>query len=272
MSEYITHPTDENLRIQVEQDPYPEKPYHDGGFPIWRIERSGRNGYGVPVAVQETDITGYVTPSELDEALGRMYASDWSSPQIERYLRIFWGATFAQWWHSGSYWYVTADPAHWREHVDVTDADTQREGYTEHAFTEWQAWVEGDVWFAVEQRRVFERTNTRTWDPAMAQNPADPSSSDEIDDVTTDGYVWQDTDNACGGFYGDVDAEMAKVMGWQFGWPEAACKHCGEGIVNDVTYGWVDADVPFTEREQRTHCVTGVMMHTRGPRHEPKEK
>lgn len=55
-------------------------------------------------------------------------------------------------------------------------------------------------------------------------------------------------------------------------WPEAACKGCGEGIVNDVNHGWVCDGVPHDQRERYTHCVTGVMMHTRGPRHEPQEK
>lgn len=214
MAEYIAHPTNENLRIHVDLDAGPPKPYHDGGFPLWRIERLG---YAGAAAVQEADITSYLAPHELDHAIGRMFDAAWSYSQIERYLRIFWGATFAQWWHSGSYQYVMADPAHWREHVEVTDEITRREDYTKHAWTEWRAWVEGDVWFATEQVRLWQRTTVRTWDPTRAEDPEDPESSDEVDEHTTDGYVWDDRDSV-GGFYGDVDQDMAQNVAWQFGW------------------------------------------------------
>jgi hypothetical protein len=275
MAEYIAHPINENLRLKVEIDEYPSKPYHDGGFPIWRMEPSRTySGYD---AVQETDITSYVTPARLDDALSEVSREhDLTDKFVARYLRIFWGVTFMEMWHSGSYWYLTCDPADWREKVGVTDEATKREEYTKHAFTEWQAWYEGEAYMVTEQRRLWQRTTTRTWDPAMAENPGDPSSSDEIGEDTDEFYVWQETDNgSVGGFYGTPDDDMQRTMGWQFGWPEAVCKHCGEGINNDVTHGWVDADVEYDaqgERKYRTHCVTGVMMHTRGPLHEPKEK
>lgn len=272
MSEYIAHPVNENLRLKVEIDPGPSKPYHDGGFPIWRMEPS-RNYSGYDFK-QETDITSYVTPARLDDALSDATREhDMDSPFLLRYLRIFWGVTFMESWHSGSYWYFTCDPADWREKVGVDDAATQREDYAKHAFTEWQAWCEGEVYMVTEQRRFFQRTTTRTWDPENAEDPEFPDTSDEISEDTDDGYVWADTEfGTVGGFYGDVDDDMRRDMGWQFGWPEAVCKHCGEGINRDHKHGWVDADVPFDQREQYTHCTTGVMMHTRGPKHEPKEK
>lgn len=267
MPGYIEHPTNENLRLKVEIDEYPSKPYNDGGFPIWRIEPS-RGAYA---AVQETDITSYVTPARLDERLSDLNTEhDLDGPFVLRYLRIFWGVTFVEMWHSGSYWYLTCDPADWREKVGITDADMQREEYTKHAFTEWQAWCEGEVYMATEQHRIFVRSFHQTW---VLNAGHHPDTHESTDDDTTEEYQWVETENGVvGGFYGDVDEDMQKVMGWQFGWPEAACKHCGEGIVNDVNHGWVDADVPFEQRERHTHCVTGVMMHTRGPKHEPKER
>lgn len=259
MPGYIEHPINHNLRLKIEIDEYPSKPYNDGGFPIWRIEPS-RGAYA---AVQETDITSYVTPARLDDALSQLNDEhDLDGPFVLRYLRIFWGVTFVEMWHSGSYWYLTCDPADWREKVGVDDAVTQREDYTKGAFTEWKAWCEGEVYMATEQQRVQREVRTHTIYP-----------DGDTDDDFRSYEEWEDTENGgVGGFYGDVDDDMQKVMGWQFGWPEAACKHCGEGITKDVTHGWVDADVPFDQRERYTHCVTGVMMHTRGPKHEPKEK
>lgn len=217
MPGYIAHPTNENLRLKVERDPHPAKPYNDGGFPIWRIDSSGFGGY----AVQETDITSYVAPHDMEDGI----TQNMQERDLEfgaRYLRIFWGATFTRTWHSGSHWYLTGDPAPWREHVGVTDEDTKREGYADDPFHEWEAWVEGEVYMATEQRRLWQRTTTRTWDPTRAENPEDPESSDEIGEDTTEGYVWEDmefdTVGTVGGFYGDVDEDMAATMAWQFGW------------------------------------------------------
>jgi hypothetical protein len=264
----ITHPTDENLRIHVSRDEYPSKPYNDGGFPIWRIE-SGRYG-SYPTAEQETDLTSYVTPGELDHAIGRLLGEHGSGDEgkeiLARYLRIFWGVTFMEMWHSGSYWYFTCDPAHWREHVGVTDEVTQREDYAANPFDEFQAWVEGNVWIATAQRRIFVRSHHLTWDLAAGYVP---DETDPSDDDTTDGYRWV-PDDSVGGFYGDVDEVVRTAMLWQFGWPSHVCQHCGEGIVNDVNHGWVVDGPPFEDRGRFTHCAKGVMMHVRGPKHEPK--
>lgn len=275
MSEYVAHPVNENLRLKIEQDPYPSQPYNDGGFPIWRME-AHRNYTGY-AAHQEEDITSYRTPAMLDDRIGDLTREhDLDSPFALRYLQIFWGVTFTEMWHSGSYWYFTCDPADWREKVGITDETTKLPEYTADPFEEWEAWCEGNVWMVTEQRRFFQRTSTRTWDPEKAEMPEYPDTSDEIDEVTDDGYVWQDTDfGTVGGFYGDLDDDMRRDMGWQFGWPEAVCKHCGEGINRHHEHGWIDHEVEYDgqgQRLYRTHCVKGVMMHVRGPKHEPKEK
>jgi hypothetical protein len=205
MTTTIAHPTNENLRIAVTHDQYAAKPYNDGGFPLWRIEPS-RGGYD---AVQEMDITSYVSPGLLDERLSDLNVEhDLDSPFALRYLRIFWGVTFVQMWHSGSYWYLICDPADWREKVGVTDEATKREDYTKHAFTEWQAWCEGEVSMITEEQRVQREVKTHTIYP----------DGETADDLRT--YEeWEETDNgSVGGFYGDVDQSMAGVMAWQFGW------------------------------------------------------
>lgn len=220
MSEHFAHPTNENLRIEVSHDPYPSKPYHDGGFPIWRMEPS-RNYRGYD-AVQETDLTSYVTPSLLDDRLGDVNREhDLDSEFVARYLRIFWGVTFVQMWHSGNYWYLTCDPADWREKVGVTDDVTAREDYAQAPFAEFQAWVEGDVWFAEEQQRVQREVKTHTIYP-------DGTTEDDVDAFEE----WEPTENgSVGGFYGDVDDAMRKTMGWQFGWeiPEGHTFEIKEG-------------------------------------------
>jgi hypothetical protein len=266
MSEHIAHPINENLRIKVTRDEYAGKPYDDGGFPIVRLAHDNR-GWHVD---QDTDLTSYVLPDRLvDGIAGLLETHGTDLVIVERYLRIFWGATFLSRYNSGSYDYLAIDPAHWREHVGVDEEIVAREDYRKHAWTEFEAWVEGNVWIATEQRYIFVRSFHQTWDLAAGH---DPDTHESTDDDTTEDYQWVDTENGgVGGFYGDVDGDLQRVMMWQFGWPEAVCKRCGEGLVNDVTYGWVDYDVPFAERERRTHCVTGVMMHTRGPKHEPKE-
>lgn len=253
MSEIVAHPANEHLRIRLEIDEAPEKPYHDGGFPIWRIEhRSG----GVR-AVQETDITSYVTPAALDEAIGDLFFHGGAryAPEevMRRYLRIFWGATFMETWHSGSYWYVMADPAHWREHVGVTDEVTRREDYTKHAWTEWQAWCEGNVWYAIPEQAVHRRTLTTT-------TYADGSTSESTDYDE----AWQEIDDlpAVGGFYGDVDEDMRINLLWQFDWPAHRCKVCGKGIVNDVHVGWTLHDVPMDERGLHTNHGDDGSQHT----------
>jgi hypothetical protein len=218
----IKHPTDENLRIRTERDEGPAKPYHDGGFPIWRMDYSRHDvGY---VATQETDLTSYVTADHLDRAIGKLFHADRirrygydDNVTLARYLRIYWGVTFVKEWHSGNYWYVTADPADWREKVGVTDEATKLTEYAADPFDEFEAWVNGDVHIATEQKRMWQRTTTRTWDPAQAEDPTDPESSDETNEDTTDGYVWDDT-LLLAGFYGDVDQAMAATMAWNFGW------------------------------------------------------
>lgn len=211
MTTTIAHPTDENLRITVTHDQYPSQPYHDGGFPIWRMEPS-RNYSGYDFH-QEEDITSYVTPARLDDALSEATREhDMDDPWLLRYLRIFWGVTFMESWHSGSYWYFTCDPADWRDKVGITDEDTQREDYTKHAWTEWQAWCEGEVYMVTEEQRVQREIKTHTIYP-------DGTTDDDF--TTTE--EWEETENgSVGGFYGDVDQAMAANMAWQFGWQAPA--------------------------------------------------
>jgi 5-methylcytosine-specific restriction endonuclease McrA len=256
----IKHPTDENLRVRVTRDEYPSKPYHDGGFPIWRMEPS-RNYTGYSFH-QETDLTSYLTPDRLDDALGDVTRGhDMDSEFMLRYLRIFWGVTFMESWHSGSYWYFTCDPAHWREHVGITDDIVARDDYAANPFAEFQAWVEGNVHLAWPEQRVQREVKTTT---------IYPDGTREDDFRSDEEWIENEDLGAVGGFYGDVDEGMRVNMLWQFGWPSHVCQHCGEPIIDDVEHGWVVDGPPFEDRGRFTHCARGVMMHVQGPRHEPK--
>lgn len=202
----ITHPTNENLRIRTEIEQAPPKPYNDGGFPIWRIEPGN---YGSR-AVQEDEITSYETPAALDYGITQMLERDESRDKtlLARYLRIFWGVTFTQWWHSGAYWYLTCDPADWREKVGVPEFSTRTLGYADDPFAEWEAWVEGDVHYAIPEQRVQREVKTTTIYP-----------DGNVDHDFRSYEDWEESaEGAVGGFYGDVDQAMAATMAWQFGW------------------------------------------------------
>jgi hypothetical protein len=211
----INHPTNENLRIRTSLDDGPPQPYNDGGFPIWRmVPRQYHSGYS---AEQETGITSYVTPGALDDALSRLNDEhDLDSDFALRYLRIFWGVTFATAWHSGSYWYFTCDPADWREKVGVPDFTTRTLEYADKPFAEWQAWCEGNVHIAWPQQRIFVRSHHQAWDLNHGDHP---DACEATSEDTTETYEWVDTDDGpVGGYYGDVDQDMAAAMAWQFGW------------------------------------------------------
>jgi hypothetical protein len=96
---------------------------------------------------------------------------------LEKYLRAYHGATTVETWHSGDYWYVTYDPAAWREHVGAPEGSVD--------MSEYRAWCEGDVWGYVVEKRV-------TW------TTDDPAYADED--------RWEDAGDSCWGFYGSDGA------------------------------------------------------------------
>jgi hypothetical protein len=155
-------------------DEYPDEPYDDGQSPLLRLDINGYRGN----RAEHVMATG--RPLD-DDARIEQAAERWGSDfrLLEKYLRACYGVTKVETWHSGSYWYVTYDPAAWREHVGAPAGSVD--------MSEYRAYCEGDVWGYAVERRV-------TWKPVDA--PAD-------DDVTM--QTWETVDS-CFGFYGSDGA------------------------------------------------------------------
>ena len=167
---------DGRFRVKLVADECPEEPYDDGQSPLLRI---GRDPYD---RARAEHIMATGRPLDADEYVEAAVAR-WGGPSsdrwplVETYLRAFHGVTAIETWHSGSYWYVTYDPAAWREHVGAPAGSVDMSSY--------RAWCEGDVWGYVVEKRV-------TW------HTDDPGYPDE--------ERWEDTDESCWGFYGSDGA------------------------------------------------------------------
>jgi len=160
-----------NWRVRLVLDKYAPEPYDDGQSPLMRLDR---HGYGVKA--------GHVmaTGRSLDDDDRIEYAvqhwcttpadSDWRL--FEKYLRAYYGVTRIETWHSGSYWYVTYDPARWRAHTGAPEGSVD--------MSEYRAWCEGEVYGWVLEKRVHWHTD-------------DPDFEDK--------YDWEAT-SSCWGFYG----------------------------------------------------------------------
>lgn len=138
MSDIRVIETQGDLRVRIERDEHPIEPYDDGMAPIVDLD----NGE------QLRDLTSYRVPDQVEEACGR-WADD--PDVLERYLRIFHGATTVQWFDS-DHRYVAFDTAHWRKAVGITDGLVQIQ--TEDLFSDWRAYCEGDAWVTVVEERV----------------------------------------------------------------------------------------------------------------------
>ena len=163
---------DGRFRVKLVLDEYPAEPYDDGQSPLMRIDHH---------RAEHIMATGRPTDSDdqIEGAISYWHTcpadSNWRL--FEKYLRAFHGVTKIETWHSGSYWYVTYDPAAWREHVGAAKGSVD--------MSEYRAWCEGDVWGYVVQKRVTWRTD-------------DPDYADE--------ERWEATDDSCWGFYGSDGA------------------------------------------------------------------
>lgn len=165
---------DGRFRVKLVLDEWPDEPYDDGQSPLIRIERTS---YGI--RAEHIMATG--RPLDDDEHVEEAIAR-WGTPSspdwrlVEKYLRAFHGVTKIETWYSGSYWYVTYDPARWREHVGAPEGSVD--------MSEWRAYVEGDVWGWVVEKSV-------TW------HTDDPGHDDKDE--------WEHVDS-CGGYYGSNGA------------------------------------------------------------------
>jgi hypothetical protein len=162
---------DGRFRVKLVLDDYPDEPYDDGQSPLMRIDRDGRDTAHVMATGRPLDADSYV--EEAVARWGGPYSRDW--PLVEKYLRAYHGVTKIETWHSGSYWYVTYDPAAWREYVGAPEGSVD--------MSEYRAYCEGDVWGWVVEKRV-------TW-----------HADDDRDDMDT----WEPVDS-CWGYYGRYGA------------------------------------------------------------------
>lgn len=174
-SEILETSEDGRFRVKLVRDEYPDEPYDDGQSPLLRLDNTGMHG----VRAEHIMATG--RPLDDDEYVESAIAR-WGSPSnpdwalVETYLRAFHGATKIETWYSGDYWYVTYDPARWREHVGAPEGSVN--------MSEYRAWCEGDVWGWVVEKNV-------TW----------TAVDDDQDDMST----WEHVDS-CWGYYGSDGA------------------------------------------------------------------
>jgi hypothetical protein len=162
---------DGRYRVRLIQDDCPDEPYDDGASPLMRLD-NGHYGW------RAEHITGGTSrPTDADsyvEAAAERWGSDFG--WLEKYLRAYHGVTMVKTWHSGSYWYITYDPAAWRAWCGAPEGSAD--------MSEYRAYCEGDVWGYVVEKRV-------TW------HTDDPDYEDED--------RWEDVDS-CWGFYGSHGA------------------------------------------------------------------
>jgi hypothetical protein len=188
----------ENYRVRLELDEYPEKPYDEGATPI--LFREFRS-YG------SSRWEGF---NEAGEAYANALNRIWNEvpgdeeENIERYLRLFHG-TYSITWDSSEYnRYVSFDTTVWRERVGLTDEwlesnTLDRQTLSEGSLTEVMAWANGDVYGYIVERRV--NTVTQRTDYATGE-PLEPVEFDEWVDVE---------DGSCWGFYGRKWAEESAI-------------------------------------------------------------
>lgn len=159
---------DPDLRVRIVPDMDPSEPYDDGGSPIVRLDTWGWGGRS---AHEMTGLTSYRLPDGIEQAVEHW--GERGRDFLDRYLSIFHGVTATEWWHSGTSWYVTMDPADWREATGAPAGSINVD--------EWQAYCEGDVWGVTVERKV-------TW------------ISD--DDEPRTEVRWENTGDSVWGFYG----------------------------------------------------------------------
>jgi hypothetical protein len=183
-SETLETSDDGQYRVQLIADEYADEPYDDGQSPLLRLETTG---YGV--RAEHVMATGRPVDDDarIEEAAQHWATtpadSDW--PKFEKYLRAYYGVTVIETWNSGSYWYVTYDPARWREYAGAPAGSVD--------MSEYRAWCEGDVWgYAVERNVTWHRD----------------------DDPDTAMHTWE-TEDSCAGFYGRDYAEEEALRAYR---------------------------------------------------------
>lgn len=166
-----------NYRVSVHTEEYAEAP-----DPIATLIRLDSNGCGGFRGSSIRNLTSHASPEDYEfsfvvmtafEHYADRYDRDDTIAFVSRYLRSFWTFTGElHTYYSGESWYVSDDKS---------------------TLAEYEAWVEGDVYYIFAEKRVTEQTITRELDGTL------------IDNETTD--AWEETDDTVGGFYGAEYAE-----------------------------------------------------------------
>ncbi|QFG12780.1 hypothetical protein PBI_MIMI_307 [Arthrobacter phage Mimi] len=194
----------DNYRVKLVLDEYPEKPYDEGATPI--LSREFR-GYGSTWEEFNDAADGFAA---LLNRVWNEVPGD-GEENIERYLRIFHGAYSVTWDSSEYNRYVSFDTAEWREKVGLTDEYMEKVGkdtldpstLSEGSLKEVIAWAEGEVYGIIEERKL-NRTVTKVY--------KDPKTGEEVKREESEGEYWE-TEEAVWGYYGrDYAEEEAKSI------------------------------------------------------------
>jgi hypothetical protein len=165
-------------RVRIVADQAPYAPEADCESPLMRIERGSlefrRDTYGTDTAVK----------AAFDRWTSRPGDDGWKL--FEKYLRAYLGVKVIQVWRSEDVTYVGYDCPEWREYVGLA-ADEDISGQ-DLIGSDWKAYVDGDCWSAVTEKRV-------TW------------TTDDSDYENRD--AWEVTGDSQNGLYGREYAEEA---------------------------------------------------------------
>ena len=168
-----------DFRVRIVQDATDRAPDYDGASPILQLEGSRWGTSNVEQVIHTTD---WVTPDNIDVAAKRWAAE---LDTFERYLRIFYGVTDFQQYGTDGATYVTFDPAAWRAYCEIAQT-----GPGTADMSEWIAYLEGDVFGIIVERKVVETTTISTTSGGVVRTDTNEAWS-EVESV------WN--------FYGDTD-------------------------------------------------------------------
>lgn len=141
-------------RVRLVQDESADQPYDDGSVPLWRVEHSGLGW-----RTEQVKMTSYdAVDVRLSDAVNKFGGP--TTHLVQRWLRAYHGVTIVDYWHSGNAWYVATDDADWRKAMGVTAEQIVHEYERAGSLmAEYKAWVEGDVYgYVIERRHVAYTT------------------------------------------------------------------------------------------------------------------
>lgn len=179
---------DGDYRVRVVRDIHDDsEPEHDCGYPVLRLdeprERVDASGYGSESAandglLEDADVilTSLMARLDVDAAL----------EVFDRWLRVFHGGS-AKWVRGNrhEYGYITYGTAAMRESWGCTPSDE----LVEPEMDEWLSYVNGDVYFVIEEHRVY------------TEHVIDSIVGSDVERIPTD--EWEEGDDIVHGFYGE---------------------------------------------------------------------